>query len=385
MKNVAIVGIGQVKFGENWNESLRDIATGAIRSAMLEADIGTEDVEALYIGNMGAGRFIGQEHLSALIADHSRLLHKPATRCEAACASGALAFRQAYLSVMSGRHDVVMVVGAEKMTDLKTGDATSALITAGDQETEASSGITFAGLYALIARAHMNAYGTTSEQLAMVSVINHRNAIGNKYAQFQYEISVADVLKSAMVAEPLHLLDCSPITDGAAALIIASENAAKRFKSPVWILASEQASDTIALHDRKSLTEMLATKHAAKTAYEKLRITPSDIDFAEVHDCFSINEILAIEDLGFCEKGRGGELVESGEIKLKGSIPINTTGGLKAIGHPVGATGVRQLVDITRQLRGECYNQVKGDLGLALNVGGSGATALLTILGKEVR
>lgn len=382
---VAIVGVGQTKFDEHWEKSLRDLSTEAGGLALKDAGLEGKDIQALYIGNMGAGRFIGQEHLAALAADHAGLIPIPATRCEAACASGALAFRKAYLAIRSGEYDIVVAAGAEKMTDIKGTSAISTLMGAGDQEWESAIGLTFVGLYALIARAHMREFGTTREQLAMVSVNNHKNGMLNPLAQFRKEITVEDVLKSPLIADPLRLLDCSPITDGAAAVILASERAAKRFESPVWILGSGQASDTLALHDREKITEMLATRVASRKAYEQSGLGPERMDIAEVHDCFSINEILAIEDLGFCKKGLGGRFVEEGKIARDGERPINTTGGLKSVGHPVGATGIRQIVDIVKQLRGRCGPmQVKGvRTGLALNIGGSGATAVVHILGME--
>jgi acetyl-CoA C-acetyltransferase len=387
MKRVAVVGAGCTKFDEHWEKSLRDLSTEAGALALKDAKLEGKDIQALYIGNMSAGRFIGQEHLAALTADHAGLTPIPATRCEAACASGALAFRKACMAIQSGEYDIVVAAGAEKMTDIKGTSAISTLMGAGDQEWESAIGLTFVGLYALITRAHMEKFNTTREQLAMVSVNNHRNGMLNPLAQFRKEISVQDVLKSPMIADPLRLLDCSPITDGGAAVILVSEDLAKSFDNPVWLLGSGQASDTLALHDRASLTEMLATRVAAKKAYEQAGLGPDKIDIAEVHDCFSINEILAIEDLGFCEKGQGGKFVEEGKISRDGEKPINTTGGLKSVGHPVGATGIRQIVDLARQLRGQAGQlQVKGtNTGLALNIGGSGATAVVNILGNEVK
>jgi len=386
MKRVAVVGIGQTKFSEHWDKSLRDLSTEAGSLALQDAGIEGKEIQALFIGNMSAGRFIGQEHLSSLATDQSGLLPIPATRCEAACASSALAFRQAYHSILSGQHDIVVAAGAEKMNDIKGESASAALMGAADQEWESAIGLTFVGLYALLTKSHMKNYGTTREQLAMVSVNNHRNGALNEKAQFPAEITIEQVLKSPMIADPLRLLDCSPITDGAAVTILASEEAAKNFERPVWIAGSGQASDTLALHDRKSLTEMLATKVAAKAAYGQAGLRQGDIDIAEVHDCFSINEIFAIEDLGFCKKGEGGKFVEDGKIARGGEKPVNTTGGLKSIGHPVGATGVRQIADLVKQLRGEYGKlQVNGArTGLALNVGGSGATAAVHILRSEL-
>lgn len=381
-RKVAIVGAGYTKFGEQWERSLRDLSKEAGVLALADSKLDGKNIQAMYVGNMSAGRFIGQEHLGALAADHAGLTPIPATRCEAACASGALAFKNACMAIQSGRHDVVMAAGAEKMTDLKGTDAIATLMGAGDQEWESSIGLTFTGLYALIAKRHMAQYGTTREQMAMVSVNNHRNGVLNERAQFRNEITVEQVLKSPMIADPLTLLDCSPITDGAAAIILASEEVAKNLEKPIWVLSTQQATDSLALHDRASITELNATKVVAQKAYQETGLKPRDIDITEVHDCFSINEIIALEDLGFCEKGKGGKFVEEGKIARGGEIPTNTTGGLKSVGHPVGATGIRQLADLVMQLRGD-YGplQVKGvRTGLALNIGGSGATAVVSIL-----
>lgn len=382
---VAVVGAGQTKFDEHWEKSLRDLSTEAGALALKDARIDGKHIQSLYIGNMSAGRFIGQEHLAALAVDQAGLIPIPATRCEAACASSALAFREAYFSILSGQYDIVMAAGSEKMTDLKGTDAIATLMGAGDQEWESAIGMTFVSLYAMMARRHMEKYGTTREQLAMVSVNNHRNGALNELAQFPKEITIEQVLKSPLISDPLRLLDCSPITDGAAAVIMVSERVAKRFENPIWILGSGQASDTLALHHRKSMTELLSTKVASKKAYEQAGLKPKDIDIAEVHDCFSINEIIAIEDLGFCEKGRGGKFVEDGKIAREAEKPINPTGGLKSIGHPVGATGIRQISDIVKQLRGDYGKlQVKGaKTGLALNIGGSGATGVVNIFGRD--
>lgn len=385
MRNVAVVGVGQTAFGERWDKSLRDLIVEAGNAAINDARVERNEIQSLFIGCMSSGRYAGQEHLGALAADVLQM-KIPATRVEGACASGSLAFRNAYIDVASGRHDCAIVLGVEKMTDVKGPEAITSLAAAGDQEWEAAIGLTFAGLYALIARKHMNDFGTTREQMAMVSVNNHKNGVANKYAQFQMPITVQDVLKSSMVADPLRLLDCSPLTDGAAALVIMSEGMAKKTNKPVWILGSGQGSDTLALHDRASFTEMPATKVAAKEALEEAGVKINDMSLLEVHDCFSINEIIALEDLGFCKKGGGGKFVEMGKIAIGGEIPVNTTGGLKAGGHPVGATGVRQIIDIVRQLRGDSCNQLKNpEYGMNLNVGGSGATAVVNIFGKEMK
>ena len=384
MKRVAVIGVGLTKFGELWETSFSQLFVEAGAKAINDAGIDGDDIDALYVGNMSGGRFIDQEHISCLIADHAGLTPIPATRVEAACASGGLAIRQGVMAILSGMHDVVVVGGVEKMTDLVTEKTTQTLATASDSEWEAFMGMTFPGLYALIARRHMHEYGTTREQLAMVAVKNHENALHNPYAQFHTRISVEDVLRSPLVADPLRLLDCSPITDGAACVVLASEERAREFvDSPVYITGSGQASSTIALHDRRSITVADATVNAAKEAYARAKRSAGDIQVAEVHDAFTIGEILAIEGLGFFKIGEGGRATEEGETAIGGRIPVNTSGGLKAKGHPVGATGVAQVVEIALQLRGEARKrQVDADVGLAHNVGGSGGTAVVHILEK---
>ncbi|WP_456475683.1 thiolase domain-containing protein [Candidatus Pyrohabitans sp.] len=384
MKRVAVIGVGLTKFGELWETSFSQLFVEAGAMAINDAGIDGGDIQAIYVGNMSGGRFVDQEHISCLIADHAGLTPIPATRVEAACASGGLAIRQGVMSILSGFHDLVVVGGVEKMTDVVTEKTTQTLATASDSEWEAFMGMTFPGLYALIARRHMHEYGTTREQLAMVSVKNHKNAMHNPYAQFHARISVEDVLRSPLVADPLRLLDCSPITDGAACVVLASEERAKEFvDNPVYITGSGQASSTMALHDRRCITVTDATVNAAKEAYARAGRKPKDIQVAEVHDAFTIGEILAIEGLGFVEIGKGGKATEEGETAIGGRIPVNTSGGLKAKGHPVGATGVAQVVEVVLQLRGEAgKRQVDADVGLTHNVGGSGGTAAVHILEK---
>jgi acetyl-CoA C-acetyltransferase len=382
MKKVAVVGVGMSKFGELWDKSLRDLVIEAGINAMKDANLDGGEIQALYGGTMASGRLLGQEHVSALIVDAMGLTPIPATRVEGACASGGLAFRNAYFSVASGMYDTVVVGGVEKMTDVSTAEAVTALGGAGDQEWELLHGATFPALYALMANRHMKEYGTTEEMLASVSVKNHENAVHNKYAQYRKAITIEDVLKSKMVADPLKVLDCSPITDGAAATILMEVEKAKSLGlNYVEIVASAQASDTLALHDR-SLSEIKATKIASDIAYKQAGITHKDISMAEVHDCFTIAEIMAVEGLGFFEKGKGGQATLDGETKIGGKIPINTSGGLKACGHPVGATGVKQIVEATWQLRGQAEGRQVDNAEYALthNVGGSGATAVVHIL-----
>ncbi|MFH1054490.1 MAG: thiolase domain-containing protein [Candidatus Altiarchaeota archaeon] len=384
---VAIIGAGITQFGEFWERSYRDLISEAGIKAIEDAQIDGAEIQSLYVGSMTPGLFIGQEHVGALVADNAGLLGIPATRVESACASGGLALRQAFLAIKAGVADIVVAGGVEKMTDVSTEHATVALAGAADQEWEAFHGVTFPALYALMARRHMLEYGTTEEQMAQVAVKNHYNGSHNPNAQYRKPIRLEDVMKSAPIADPLKLLDCSPITDGAAAVILASEDKARQLcENPVWITGSGQASDTLALHDRKSLCQTEAAVKASKVAYKMAGLNPSKIDFAEVHDCFTIAEIMAIESLGFCEIGEGGKFTEDGETAITGSIPINTSGGLKAKGHPVGATGVAQAVEAVFQLRGKAgKRQVKdAKIGLTHNVGGSGASCAVHILQKEV-
>jgi acetyl-CoA C-acetyltransferase len=387
MRSVSIVGAGCTKFGERWDVSLRDLVAEAGLLAIEDASLVGEQIDALYVGNMSGGRFVEQEHIGALIADCAGLsrLHVPSTRVEAACASGGLALRQAVLAVASGYHDVVIAAGVEKMTDVSAGAAADALAAAADREWECFFGATFPALYAMMARLHMREFGTTHDQMAMVAVKNHHHGTLNPLAQFQMEITVADVDRSPMVADPLHVLDCSPITDGAAALVLAPAEMAGRFaETPVKIMGSAQASDTLALHDRRDITTLEATVCAAKSAFSQAGVEPRHVDVAEVHDCFTIAEILAIEDLGFVEKGQGGVAIEEGLTALDGAIPVNTSGGLKACGHPVGATGIKQAYEIALQLRGKAgRRQVEdAEIGLTHNVGGSGGTAIVHIFSR---
>lgn len=384
MRDVAVIGVGVTKFGELWDKSLRDLIVEAGLEAIHDANVTSKDIDALYGGNMSSGLFISQEHTAALIGDSAGLAsyHIPATRVEAACASGGVALRQGYISVASGIHDIVIVGGVEKMTDVSGALATDALASAGDREWESFLGVTFPGLYAMIARRHMHEYGTTKAQLAAVAVKNHRNGALNPKAQYQKELTLEQVLNATMVAEPLGLFDCSPISDGAASLILCPLERAKEFTdNPVKIIASSQASDTLSLHSRRDICTMDATVAAARNAYKQANKKLKDIDLVEVHDCFTITEIVAIEDLGFVKKGEGGKATENGLTALNGEIPVNTSGGLKSKGHPVGATGVAQAVEIVTQLRGKAgKRQVKdARIGMTHNVGGSGATAVIHI------
>ncbi len=390
MRDVAIIGVGCTRFGEMWDRSFRDIVVEAGARAIEDAKLTGEEIEAMYVGNMSAGQFIQQEHLGSLIADFVGLatMHIPATRVEAACASGGLALRTAIMAVASGYHDVVVAAGVEKMTDVETGVTVDALASAADREWEGFMGATFPALYAMVARLHMHRYGTTRDQLAQVAVKNHRNAVDNPRAQFRNEISIDTVKNASMVSDPLTLFDCSPITDGAAAVIVAPADVAREYTdSPVYVLGTGQATDTISLHTRRDLCTFDATVEAGRRAYGMSGVGPEDIDLVEVHDCFTIAEILAIEDLGFFKKGQGGPATLNGETAIGGKIPVNTSGGLKACGHPVGATGIKQAVECVEQLRGVAgKRQVDGaQIAMTHNVGGTGGTAVCHIFSNRRR
>jgi acetyl-CoA C-acetyltransferase len=382
---VAIVGAAVTRFGELWDSSLRDIGLESGMRALMDARLETEDIQALYLGNMSAGRFIQQEHIGALIADHAGLADRgvPATRVEAGGASGGLALHQAFTAVASGMHDVVMVGGAEKMTDVSDADAEETMSFAADQEWEVFFGASLASLYALMARRHMHEHGTTPEQLAQVAVKNHEHGSANPNAQFRNKLRLEQVLGAGRVAEPLGMLDCSPISDGGAAVVLTTLERAKELTdSPVLISGSAQASDTLALHDRWSLTSQRATRTAAASAFAQSGRTVDDVDLLEVNDGFTIGEIIALEDLGLAEPGQGGRLAEEGVTALGGERPVNTSGGLKARGNPPGATGIAQVVEVYDQLLGRAEGrQVEGArVGLAQNVGGTGATVTVHVV-----
>jgi acetyl-CoA C-acetyltransferase len=381
MRDVAVIGVGMNRWGELWEKSHRRIWTEAALEAIQDA--GVDHVDAMYVGCMSGGLFMGQEHLGALLADQLGMGPIPGTRVESACASGGLAFRQAWLAVASGAHDIVLASGLEKMTDVDGGAATYALSTAADQEYECYQGITFPGLYAMMARDHMHRYGTTRRQLAEVAVKNHLHGSMNPLAQFPTKVTAEQVMESVMVADPLRILDCSPITDGAAAVILAPVETARKLRKDavIRVAASSHATDAIALHERADLSWIASTAKAAETAYKQAGIGPADLSFCEVHDCFTIAEIMVIEALGLVDRGHGGRAAESGMTALGGKIVVNPSGGLKSKGHPVGATGCAQIREATLQLRGACGDrQVKNARwGLTQNMGGTGASTVIHI------
>ncbi|MCU0234215.1 MAG: thiolase domain-containing protein [Thermoanaerobaculales bacterium] len=383
MRDVAVVGVGMTEFGELWSESLRTIWTKAATAAL--ADAGLDSVDLITVGCMSPGLFVGQEHLASLLADELGMAGVAATRVESACASGGLAVRAGFAEIAAGLADTVLVTGVEKMTDVDGADATYALGSAADQEWEGFHGITFPGLYAMLARAHMARYGTTREQMAAVAVKNHANGLLNPHAQYHLKVTAKDVLESTLVADPLRLLDCSPVTDGAAAVVLTTVERARELaagRPVVTITGSGLATDTITLANREELSELRAVRLAAERAYRMAGRRPEQLHVVEVHDCFTIAEIMATEAIGLFDPGFGGSAAADGLTALGGKIPVNTSGGLKSKGHPVGATGVAQVVELVNQLRGEAgQRQVEGAaIGLAQNMGGSGGSSVVHIL-----
>jgi acetyl-CoA C-acetyltransferase len=377
---INILGTATTKFGELWDVSPRELAREAMTDALKASGLKPSQIDALFVGNMLSGILGNQTNLASLIVEELGV-QVPAFRIEGACASGGLALHNAINSLNAGKYKTVLVLGLEKMTDHSQDEITSALSAAGSDE-ERMAGVTFPGIYALMAQAYMQEYNVDEETLAAVSVKNHYHGSFNPKAQFQSLITVADVMKSPKVADPLKLLDCSPVSDGASAVVITSDISLKA-KKPVSIIASEVATDTLALYNRKSFTSLSAVINASQKAYQATGLKPTDIDVAEIHDCFSISEAIAVEDLGFSKKGEGAKDIAKGKMTLfKGNVICNPSGGLKACGHPVGATGIKQIVEITEQLRGNAgKRQVKGaKIGLTHNVGGSGAVAAIHIL-----
>jgi acetyl-CoA C-acetyltransferase len=382
MRDVAIVGVGMQKWGELWEKSFRDLFVEAALNAISDTKI--PKIDHMYIGCMTGGLFVGQEHVGSIMADYLGQRNLAATRVESACASGGMALRCGFVEVASGMSDIVLVGGVEKMTDVSGDGATYALATAADQEYEVFHGATFPGLYALMARAYMERYGATRDQLSAVAVKNHDNGLNNPNAQYQMKLTVQQVNESVMVADPLRILDCSPITDGAAALILCPLNRAKEFsdKPPIKIIGCGMATDSIALHDRRDLTSLDAVRISAEQALKMAGKKIGDINVTEVHDCFTIAEIIVSEALGMFPAGKGALACVNGETRIEGRFPINASGGLKSKGHPVGATGVAQAIEIVHQLRGEAgKRQVKNaKIGMTQNMGGSGGSSVVHIM-----
>ncbi len=413
-RGVAIVGAGMSNFGAFPGKATRDLFVEAFSDMIASVDKGLDpnDIEALYIGNYSSDLFEGQGHTAPFMADWTGLTPRPATRIEDACASSGVALRQGIIAIASGLYDVVLVGGIEKMTDLPTSEVTDTLATASDVLYEIPAGFTFPGFYAAMATAYMDRYGATPESFMRVGLKNHENGALNEKAQYgatirqvmdskiakakakgRPEPTWADEMEfmhddraNPIIAWPMRLFDCSPISDGAAALLLVSEDIAKSFSAdPLFVIGTGQASD-VALHDRQDLTTLRAAKLAGEQAYEMAGVKPEDIKAAEVHDCFTIAEVIATEDLGFFPPGKGYEAAEEGLTRRNGPKPINTSGGLKSKGHPVGASGAGQVVEIWKQAHGSAGERQAAhdvNLGLTHNVGGTGQTCAVHIFERR--
>ena len=385
MRKVAIVGVGQTRIEEQWEKSLREIAGEAIFAAMLDAQ--RERVDGIFVGNMLSGMLNRQENLGTLIADWAGLRHIETCKVEAACGSGAAALRMAIMAVGSGEMDCAIAAGVEKMSEMRGGDITAALATAADADYEGAQGVSFVALNALIMQRYLHEYGWRHEHFAPFSINAHNNAIHNPFARLHESITEKDYSRARMISDPINLLDASPTGDGAAAVIILpaetiTSNGHKPFHHKVTIEGSSSVTDTLAVHDRKDPLWLTAAEKSAHRAYAQAGITPKDVDFFELHDAFSIMAALSLEACGFAARGQGPRLGLEGEITIQGKIPIATRGGLKGRGHPVGATGIYQIVELVQQLRGEAgENQLShARIGMAQNIGGSGATIITHIL-----
>ncbi len=386
MKKVAVIAAGQTPFGTHNGETMKTLFVRAFENALseIENEIDFTRTSDVFIGNLGSG---GSQlgNPAALMVEHIGLNGVSARRVENACASSGFAFRDAVQAIRNGA-DLAIAGGVEIMNDLPSTHQRYWLGVSGDTEWERTAGATFAGIYALLAKRHMVEYGTPREALAQIAVKNHKNAVDNPMAQFRKEISIDRVLSAPMVAAPLGLFDCCPTSDGASVAILASEEYAKELTDdPIWVTGSGAASDFLAIHDRPSLTTFEATKRASRQALEESGLQISDIDFVEVHDCFTIAELLAVEDLGLFEKGKAAQAILDGETSLHGRIPVNASGGLKAKGHPLGATGTGQIAELYKQLKGRAGKRQieEHNIGMAHNVGGSGATCAVHILRRD--
>ncbi len=388
MSKVAIIGVGNSKFGVRNDVNVTELAFEAVKPSIDNAGVDTKDIEFVTVGTVGAGAWYEEPLPAVVVAEYCGLTKAGLARIEAACASSSAAFFAAYSAVASGQVDVAMAVGLEKMREVDTPTAVELIGRGGYYLWEFHNfGLTFPGYYALHATAHMAKYGTTEEDLAAVAVKNHKYASMNPVAHLQNKITIDDVLSSMVIASPLKLYDCCPLTDGASSVIVATEEKVKELKvdTPIWVAGLGFSSGTANLSKRPDYVGLQAAVIAGQMAYKKAGVTADQIDLAEVHDCFTIAEIMAYEDLGFCKKGEGGKLVREGQTEIGGKIPVNVDGGLKAKGHPVGATGCSMIYELTKQLREEAVQKerqvpMKNYIGLAHNVGGTGHYCYVTIL-----
>ncbi|MDE2180831.1 MAG: thiolase domain-containing protein [candidate division NC10 bacterium] len=385
MRKVSVVGIGCTPFGKQNGVGITDLALQACREALNDAQVPSSRIEAFYLGNFVSETLAHQGSLAPIVAHRLGLGPIPCTKVEGACASSGIAFRHGVLLIASGLCDIVLAAGVEKMTSAETGAVTEALASAGDAESEMRLGLTFPGTFGIVMRRHMYQHGTTREQVAMVSVKNRSNGSTNLKAHFQKPVVMEEILESRLICDPLRLYDCTPISDGAAAAVLCAADLATEFTDrPIDVIGSGHATGPATLFEMADLTTFEASVVAGQQAYREAGLAPSDIDVAEVHDCFTIAEITAIEDLGFVAKGKGGPAVADGLTELDGKLPTNPSGGLLSKGHPVGATGLAQIYEIVKQLRGEAINQVKdAEIGLAHNLGGTGAVSTVHILKRR--
>lgn len=386
MRSVSIIGIGQSPVGELWERSAREIAYTAVTSAM--ADAGIESADALYVGNMLSGSLIDQEHLATLVAGYCGLYGIEAAKVEAACASGAAALRVGTMAVASGFHEVVIVAGLEKMTDTVGKDTTAGLATAADAEYEALHGVTFVGLNALIMQRYMHEFDVPLDAFAGFSINAHRNGANNPNAMFQEAIDLKSYVNAPIIATPINMMDSSPVSDGSAAVVLVPTDRVREFTTghhwgSVQILGSASANDTLAVHDRRDPLFLSAAQISSQKALRQAGVQPEDLDFFELHDAFTIMSALSLEANGFAKRGEGWRMAQDEMIGIRGELPISTMGGLKSRGHPVGATGVYQIVEAVQQLSGRAgANQIPhAQIGMAQNIGGSGATIITHVLG----
>jgi acetyl-CoA C-acetyltransferase len=388
VKKVAVIGVGNSKFGVRNEVNISELAFEATKPSLEDAGIAAKEVEFMALGSVGAGAWYEEMLPAVVVAEYCGLTRAGLVRCEAACASGSAAFHAAYSAIASGQIDVAMAVGVEKMKEIDTPTAMEWIGRAGYYFWEFHNfGLTFPAYYAIHANAYMAKYGATEEDLALVAVKNHKYAAMNPVAHLKNRISVDDVLSSMVIASPLKLYDCCPMTDGAASIILASEEKAKELHvdTPVWVAGIGVSSGTANLSKRPDYVSLEASALAAERAYKAAGITPNHVEVAEVHDCFTIAELMAYEDLGFCGRGEGAKLLREGQTEIGGRIPVNMDGGLKAKGHPIGATGCSMIYELTKQLRGEAVERsrqvpLKNYIGLAHNVGGTGHYCYVTIL-----
>jgi len=387
VKNVAVIGIGSSKFGARNDVTISELAFEAVRPCLEDAGLGAGDIQFVALGSVGSGAWYEELLPAVVVSEYCGMTRAGLVRCEAACASGSAAFFTAYSAIASGQADIAMAMGVEKMREIDSATAMEWIGRAGYYLWEFHNfGVTFPAYYALYANAHMAKYGTTEEDMALVAVKNHKYGSMNPIAHLQNKVTVDDVLNSMVIASPLKLFDCCPLTDGASALVLASEEKVRELKidTPVWIAGIGYSSGTANLSKRSDFVGLEASVLASGRVYKATGITPNQVDFAEVHDCFTIAEIMAYEDIGLCAKGEGVRLLRDGQTEIGGRIPVNMDGGLKSKGHPIGTTGCAMMYELTKQLRGEAERgrqvSLKNNIGLAHNVGGTGHYCYVTIL-----